>query len=49
MTPETKTMSRQRDWLSPDIEIRSSPIEGAGLFARVDIKRGKKVFVKGGA
>jgi len=36
-------------WLSPEVEKRTSPIEGRGLFARETISAGGIVAVKGGA
>jgi len=32
-------------WLSPKIEIRSSDIEGKGMFAIEEIKKGEKVVI----
>lgn len=34
--------------LSKKIEVRSSPIHGKGMFAKMDIKKGEVVFIKGG-
>jgi SET domain-containing protein len=30
-------------WLNPKIEVRSSPIEGKGLFAKVPIRKGEQL------
>lgn len=38
-----------RYWTNPRIEIRASPIEGNGLFAREPLKEGEIVEVMGGA
>jgi SET domain-containing protein len=38
-----------RYWTDPRVEIRASPIEGNGLFARELIKEGEIVEVMGGA
>src|SRR5690349_1816544 len=35
-------------WLHPAVEVRSSPIEGAGLFARAPISPGATVSRLGG-
>ncbi|NEE00126.1 SET domain-containing protein [Phytoactinopolyspora halotolerans] len=35
-------------WLSEHVEVRDSPIQGSGLFARVDIARGTPVARLGG-
>ena len=37
-----------KTWISPRIEIRSSPVEGRGMFATAPIKAGEKVVVFGG-
>ena len=36
------------DWIRPKIEIRTSPIDGRGMFAKDPIGRGEKVLVMGG-
>ena len=36
-------------WFNPKTEKRTSPIHGRGLFARVAIRAGEVVAVKGGA
>ena len=35
-------------WLSPKTIVKESPIEGRGLFARAQIRRGEIVCIKGG-
>jgi hypothetical protein len=35
-------------WLNPKIEVRSSAIEGLGLFAKEDIHEGESIVVMGG-
>jgi uncharacterized protein len=35
-------------WFSPKVEKGGSPIEGRGLFAKAEIKKGEIVVVKGG-
>jgi len=37
-----------RSWLDPRLEVRSSPIEGFGLFAAAPIRAGEVVIVWGG-
>ncbi len=39
---------RSRYWTDPRVEIRTSPIEGSGLFAREPLKEGEVVEVMGG-
>ncbi len=39
---------RSRYWTDPRVEIRASPIEGNGLFAREPLKEGEVVEVMGG-
>jgi hypothetical protein len=34
--------------LNPDIEIKKSPIQGKGLFTRVPIKKGEKIWISKG-
>lgn len=43
-------MKQYRDttWLNPKIEVRSSAIEGLGLFAKEDIHEGEPIIVMGG-
>jgi SET domain-containing protein len=36
------------DWLSPKIEVRESPIQGSGMFAKSPITPGEVVVVWGG-
>jgi SET domain-containing protein len=38
----------QSSWLDPGIEVKPSPIEGRGLFARRAFRAGEVVFVLGG-
>jgi hypothetical protein len=38
-------MTKNRDWLSPKAEERSSSIDGAGIFAKEPIRRGEKVII----
>ena len=40
-------MSKQ-DWKSSKVVIKTSPIEGKGMFANEDINRGEKLIVWGG-
>lgn len=42
-------MNQPLTWRAPETEVRESPIQGRGLFARVDIPAGAIVAVKGGA
>ena len=42
-------MSQPLTWLAPETEVRESPIQGRGLFARSAIPAGAVVAVKGGA
>lgn len=35
--------------VNPDIEIKSSPIQGKGLFTRVPIKKGRAIWISKGA
>lgn len=35
--------------LNPDIEIKASSIEGKGLFTKVPIKKGEKIWISKGA
>lgn len=37
-----------KSWMNSKIIIRQSPIEGLGMFAKADIKRGDKILVWGG-
>jgi SET domain-containing protein len=39
---------RATTWLNPKIEVRSSAIEGLGLFAKEDIHEGEPIVVMGG-
>ncbi len=41
-------MVSKRDWKNPKIIIKNSPLEGKGMFANEDIKRGEKLIVWGG-
>ena len=43
----TKKYSKE-SWLSPKVEVRSSPSHGLGLFARESITRGEVVVIWGG-
>ncbi len=47
MRPDTPRF-RRTSWLDPRIEVRSSRIEGRGLFAREPIHAGEVVAVMGG-
>ena len=35
--------------INPDIEIKDSPIQGKGLFTKIPIKKGERVWVSKGA
>ena len=37
----------EHSWINPSIELRRSPIEGAGIFAKKIIKKGEVVIVWG--
>lgn len=39
---------QRESWLDPRVEVRSSPIEGRGIFASEPIKKGEVVVVWGG-
>ena len=41
-------MSVTQDWKSPKVSIRESLIEGRGLCATFDIKKGEKIVIWGG-
>ncbi|HYZ77063.1 MAG TPA: SET domain-containing protein-lysine N-methyltransferase [Gaiellaceae bacterium] len=41
-------MTRRRSWLSPEVAVGPSEIEGAGLFARRAFAEGETVVVLGG-
>jgi uncharacterized protein len=41
-------MTSPKSFFSPKVEIRSSKLNGMGMFAKEDIKKGKIVFIKGG-
>lgn len=41
-------MSNPRSFVSPKVEIKSSKLNGVGMFAKKDIKKGETVFIKGG-
>lgn len=41
-------MNIKQDWKSSKVDIRESPVEGKGLFANTDIKKGEKIVVWGG-
>ena len=36
------------DWVSPKIEVRTSPMHGSGMFAKSPITPGEEVVVWGG-
>ena len=38
----------KQNWKSPKVLIKTSPIEGRGMFASENIKRGEKIIVWGG-
>lgn len=35
--------------INPNIEVKESPIEGKGLFTKVDIKKGEHIWISKGA
>lgn len=39
---------RPKSWIDPRVEVRSSAIQGKGMFARERIKKGKVVVIWGG-
>lgn len=41
-------MTSPKSFLSPKVEIRSSKLNGMGMFAKKGIKKGEVVFIKGG-
>ena len=41
-------MSNKQDWKNPKAIVKTSPVEGGGMFANEDIKRGEKLIVWGG-
>ena len=43
-----KKRSTTKSFVSPKVEIRNSPVNGVGMFAKKDIKKGEVVFIKGG-
>ncbi len=45
---KTESQYRRTSWLDSRLEVRSSSIEGQGLFAREVIHAGEAVVVKGG-
>ena len=49
MIPKIEEIPRRvTSWLHPKVELRKSPIEGYGLFATGDIRKGRYVSVFGG-
>ena len=48
--PKSKSRKPKRvfSWVNPKLEVRKSPIEGKGLFATADIKKGDVLLVMGG-
>lgn len=41
-------MTNLKSILSPKVEVRNSKVNGKGMFAKEDIKKGEAVFIKGG-
>ncbi|MCL0078567.1 hypothetical protein M1O56_02725 [Dehalococcoidia bacterium] len=41
-------MSNKQPWTSPKASVKSSLVEGRGIFANADIKRGENLIVWGG-
>ena len=39
---------RPESWIDPRLEVRDSPMEGRGMFAGSEIRRGEVVVVWGG-
>src|SRR5713226_1495912 len=41
-------MKARRSWLNPKLEVKSSPINGRGVFARESIPAGERLAILGG-
>lgn len=48
LSPTPEVHISPKSFLSPKIEVRSSKVNGMGMFAKEDIKKGGIVFIKGG-
>ena len=40
--------SPEKSWISPKVELRSSKVQGKGIFAKENIKKGETIVIWGG-
>ena len=41
-------ITQKESWLNPNVEIKNSKVQGKGMFAKTQIKKGEIVYIWGG-